>query len=176
MAEPESTPRVVFQGRKISLALKQIRLRDGTLAEREVVQHRGAVALVPMVCDDCVCLVRNHRHALDKTLLEVPAGTIDPGEAPEATAARELQEETGYKAGQIELVGQWWVAPGWATERMFLFRCTDLEPGPTAHTADERIEAVLTSWHEALQMIDDGRIEDGKSIAALLICDRLRQR
>jgi ADP-ribose pyrophosphatase len=167
---------VVFKGRKISLALQAIRLRDGTAAEREVVVHPGAVALVPMVDADHVCLVRNHRYALDKTLLEVPAGTIEPGEAPELTAARELQEETGYAAGRIEQVGQWWVAPGWATERMFLFRCDQLQPGPTAHTLDERLEPLLVSWQEALEMIDDGRIEDGKSIAALLICDRLRQR
>jgi ADP-ribose pyrophosphatase len=176
MPEPAPVRRVVFKGRKIALALQAIRLRDGTVAEREVVVHPGAVALVPMVDADHVCLVRNHRYALDKTLLELPAGTIEPGEAPELTAARELQEETGYTAGRIERVGQWWVAPGWATERMFLFLCDQLQPGPTAHTPDERLEPLLVSWHEALEMIDDGRIEDGKSIAALLICDRMRQR
>jgi ADP-ribose pyrophosphatase len=166
--------RLIFRGRKIDLALQTVALRDGTRAEREVVLHRGAVALVPMVDPDHVCLVRNDRYAIGATLLEVPAGTIDPGEMPEVTAARELREETGYTAGRIAKVGEWWVAPGWATERMFVFLCTELLPGPTAHRPDENLQAVTVAWQDALAMIDDGRIQDGKSIAALLICERLR--
>ena len=81
--------------------MQPVALADGTIAEREVVVHRGAVALVPMVDRDHVCLVENERYAVGKTLLEVPAGTIDPGESPDQTAARELAEETGYRAGRI---------------------------------------------------------------------------
>ena len=130
---PDSPPerRVIYQGRKIDLALQAVRLSDGSTAEREVVVHRGAVALVPMVDAEHVCLVRNRRYAVDATLLEVPAGTIDRGESPDETAARELTEETGYRAGRIVRVAEWFVSPGVMSERMFLYLCHELTPGPT---------------------------------------------
>jgi ADP-ribose pyrophosphatase len=102
-------------------------------------------------------------------LLEVPAGTLEPGEPPEVTAARELTEETGYRAGRIEPMGGWWVSPGVMNERMYLYRCTDLTPGPAAHQPDERLEPVIVSWGEALAMVRDGRIDDAKTMLALLI-------
>src|SRR6185312_9027094 len=126
--------------------------------EREVVLHRGAVALVPMVDEDRVCLVRNDRYAVGKTLLEVPAGTIDPGESPDATAGRELAEETGYVAGRIVRLREWWVSPGVMSERMYLYLCTDLRAGPTRHQPDERLEPVVVAWDEAMAMVRDGRI------------------
>lgn len=152
-----------------------VTLADGTAAEREVIIHRGAVALVPMVDDEHVCLVRNHRYTIGKTLLEVPAGTIDEGESPEQTAMRELQEETGYRAGSIRRLRDWYVSPGVMTERMYLFLCEDLEAGIAHLELDERLETSVVPWNEALAMIDDGRIEDAKTILALMICDRLRR-
>jgi ADP-ribose pyrophosphatase len=159
---------------KIDLALQTVALGDGTTIEREVVVHRGAVALVPLLDASRVCLVRNHRHAIGKTLLEVPAGTIDEGESPDQTAARELAEETGFRAGRITPVRDWYVSPGVMTERMFLYRCEDLVPGPTDHQAGERLETVILPWDDALAMAHDGRIQDAKTLLALLICDRLR--
>lgn len=174
MSELSAARRVIFRGRKIDLALQSVRLADGATEEREVVLHRGAVALVPMVDDDHVCLVRNDRYAIGKVLLEVPAGTIDAGESPDATAARELAEETGYTAGQIVRVREWFVSPGVMNERMFLYLCTELRPGSTAHQPDERLEPVVVPWADALTMVRDGRIEDAKTLLALLLCDRLR--
>src|SRR5262249_12345100 len=101
MADHTPERRVIYRGRKIDLALQTVVLGDGSSAQREVVVHPGAVALVPMVDAGHVCLVENQRYAVGKTLLEVPAGTIDPGENPEQTAVRELGEETGYRAGRM---------------------------------------------------------------------------
>jgi len=168
--------RVIYRGRKIDLALQTIPLNDGTVAEREVVLHRGAVALLPMVDPDHVCLVKNVRYSVGKTLLEVPAGTIDVGESPEATAPRELREETGYIAGRITKLSEWWVSPGVMNERMYLYLCEDLTPGETHLEADEQLESVVVAWDEALKMVEDGRIDDAKSILAILIGDRLRRK
>jgi ADP-ribose pyrophosphatase len=166
--------RLLYRGSKIDLALQEVRLGDGTLAEREVVLHRGAVALVPMVDRDHVCLIRNHRYAIGERLLEVPAGTIDQGEAPIETARRELQEETGYVATEIRFVRAWYVSPGVFTERMWLFLCEGLEPGTMDHQPDENIEVAVTPWQDALAMVADGRIVDAKTMLSLMICDRLR--
>jgi ADP-ribose pyrophosphatase len=166
--------RILFRGRKIDLALQQVALRDGTVAERELVLHRGAVALVPMVDNEHVCLVRNRRYSVDRTLLEVPAGTIDPGESPDQTAERELREETGYQAGRIRRIQEWYVSPGVMNERMYLYLCEDLRPGPVLPELDEDLETVILPWEEAMAMTIDGRIEDAKTLLALLICDRLR--
>ena len=178
MAEDRSETtgrRVIYRGRKIDLALQPVRLADGTSKDREVVVHRGAVALVPMVDADHVCLVRNARYAVGSTLIEVPAGTLDPGESPDATAVRELAEETGYRAGRLTRLAEWYVSPGVFTERMFLYLCEDLQPGPTEHQPDEDLEPMVVAWDEAVRMVHDGRIQDAKSMLAILLCDRRRR-
>jgi ADP-ribose pyrophosphatase len=167
---------VIYRGLKIDLALQSVALSDGTHADREVIVHRGAVALVPMVDDAHICLIENRRYTVGKTLLEVPAGTIDEGESPEQTAGRELQEETGFRAGRMRLIREWYVAPGVLTERMYLFLCEDLEPGTARLELDEQLKPVIVPWDQALAMIDDGRIEDAKTMLALSICDRLRKK
>jgi ADP-ribose pyrophosphatase len=167
--------RVIYRGRKIELALQPVRLADGTVKDREVVIHRGAVALVPMVDADHVCLLRNFRYSANTTLVEVPAGTIDEGETPDSTAPRELAEETGYRAGRLTKLAEWWVSPGVFTERMYLYLCEDLTPGPTEHQPDEHIEPLVVAWDEAVRMACDGRIQDAKTIVSLLLCDRLRR-
>ena len=127
-----------------------------------------------MVDADHVCLIENHRYSVGRTLIEVPAGTIDPGESPDVTAARELAEETGYHAGRIDRVAEWYVSPGVMTERMYLYVCNDLRPGPTDHQPDEQLRPLVVAWSEALEWVRSGRIEDAKTMLALLFCDRLR--
>lgn len=173
-ARPER--RVIYRGKKIDLALQPVRLSDGSFKDREVVVHRGAVSLVPMVDADHVCLLKNERYSVGQTLIEVPAGTIDPGETPDTTAPRELAEETGYRAGRITRVAEWWVSPGVFTERMYLYLCEDLTPGPTEHQPDENLVPMVVPWDEAVAMAYDGRIDDAKTIVSLLLCDRLRRR
>ncbi len=178
MSDANSTPerRVIYQGRKIDLALQPVKLSDGSIADREVVVHRGAVALLPLVDADHVCLLKNYRYTVGKTLWEVPAGTIDAGETPDETAPRELTEETGYIAGKVTKLTDWLVSPGVMTERMYLYVCEDLRPGQVAHQPDENLEPVVVTWSEAVKMVDDGRIEDAKSMLAILLWDRKRSK
>jgi ADP-ribose pyrophosphatase len=166
---------VIFRGRKIDLALQTVRLANGSDAEREVVVHPGAVALLVVVDADHICLVENERYAVGETLLEVPAGTLDPGESPEVTAARELKEETGYTAGRITRLAEWFVSPGVLNERMYLYLCENLQAGAPEHQPDERLKPVVVTWDEAVEMVSDGRIHDAKSMLAILIGDRRRR-
>lgn len=170
-----SSRRVIYQGKKIEVALDTLTLADGSTAEREVVLHRGAVALVPMVDANHVCLVRNVRYAVRETLWEVPAGTIDAGEHPDSTAARELIEETGYQAERITKLREWFVSPGVMSEVMHLYLCEELSEVGSKLELDENLEPVVLPWEEAMAMVWDGRIRDAKSILALLIVDQVRK-
>jgi len=166
--------RVIYTGKKIDLVLDTLTLSDGTTAEREVVVHRGAVALVPMVDADHVCLVRNVRYAVRTTLWEVPAGTIDPYENPDVTAARELIEETGFRAAKITKLREWYVSPGVMSEVMYLYLCQELTPVGANLELDENLEPHVVAWSEAMAMVRDGRIQDAKTMLALMLVDELR--
>lgn len=170
----ESNQRVIYRGRKIDLALRSIVRNDGETVDREVVLHRGAVVLLPMLDGDRLCLVENHRYAINETLLELPAGTIDPGESADSTAPRELREETGYSAGSIRRIADWYVSPGVLNERMYLYLCGSLVPGATEHQPDETLTPVIVTWDDALAMVADGRINDAKSMLGIMLGQRYR--
>jgi ADP-ribose pyrophosphatase len=148
---------------------------SGQTITRETIQHPGAVVVVPLLHDGRVCLLRNYRLAINATLVELPAGTLEPGEPAEITARRELAEETGFNAACIEPLAEMFMSPGILNERMHVFVATDLAAGAPALEAGEEIETLVVSWDEALAMIDDGRIQDAKTIAALLLFDRRRR-
>ena len=152
------------------------RLGDGSTRPREVVLHPGAVVILPMVGADKVCLIRNFRIAVDETLWELPAGTLEAGEDPAETARRELIEETGFRAEKIEKLAEFYMSPGMLHERMHLFLATGLTDGPMALEAGEEIERQVMSWDEAMGMVDSGEIHDAKTLAGLLMYDRLRRR
>ena len=151
-------------------------LPDGKPHSREVVVHPGAVVILPLLDDGRVCLIRNQRIAVGQELIELPAGTIDPGEDPLETARRELVEETGYQAEHWQRLHEFWMSPGILNERMHLFLATGLQPGPAAPEAGEQIRTLLVPWAEALALVDSGQIRDGKTLAGLLYYDRLCQR
>jgi ADP-ribose pyrophosphatase len=143
---------------------------------RQVVRHPGAVAILPLVDDDHVCLIRNFRVAVETTLLEIPAGTLEPNEPPEHTAARELIEETGYIAGRLDKLHSFLLSPGILDERMHLFVARDLKLGPTARQEGEDIENLVVTWQEAMALVERGEIQDAKSLVGLLWWDRVRNR
>jgi ADP-ribose pyrophosphatase len=147
--------------------------RDGSVHARDTVQHPGAVAILPILDDGRVCLIQNFRIAVGKTLIELPAGTLEPGEQPDHTAARELAEETGYVASTIEALREFTMSPGILNERMHLFLARGLRPGPTAREAGETIQNFEVPWAEAMRMVDEGQIEDAKTLVGLLFYDRL---
>ncbi len=172
MAERTVTSRTGFSGRLLRLRVDTVALDDGRQTTREVVEHPGAVAMLPWD-GERVALVRQWRHATGRALLEVPAGTREPGEEPLVTAKRELAEE-------VELAADAWVrgpafftAPGFCTEHLTVFLATGLrEAAGAGHDPDEEIEVVRMTLGDALAAIDSGAIEDGKSIAALLWLSR----
>jgi ADP-ribose pyrophosphatase len=168
-SEPETvlvTPRFTVQ--------KHALPQDPTPLVRYSIQHPGAVAMVPLVDANHVCLIRNHRIAVDRTLIELPAGTLEPPEPVDQTARRELQEETGYRAGRWLPLGSLRMSPGILNEQVHLFVAQDLTPGPPAREAGEAIDNLVVPWDEAIAMVLRGEIEDAKSVAALLLWDRLR--
>jgi ADP-ribose pyrophosphatase len=128
-----------------------------------------------MVDDDHVCLIRNYRVAVGKTLIELPAGTLEPGEQPAVTAGRELIEETGFRAARIEKLREFTMSPGILNERMYLYLAADLTPGAMALEAGEQIETLVTSWDEAMRMVFDGTIEDAKTLVGLMHYDVMRR-
>lgn len=159
----------VFDGRLIALRKDTVRLPNGRESTREVVVHPGAVAIVPMLDDRKVVLVSQYRHAVGKTLMEIPAGTLHPDEKPEDCALRELREETGYIAGRLEKLLSLYLAPGYSTELIHLFLAEDLRPAKSETDEDEFIELVVVPLDEAVVKILEGEIQDAKTVAALLL-------
>lgn len=147
----------------------------GGVRVRDVVEHPGSVVVVPLVSEDEVCLIEVVRVAVGQTLLELPAGTLDREEPLAEAAARELAEETGYRAARIEPAGCFWMSPGILRERMHLFVATGLVPGSQELEPGEQIRIRPVAWREAVAMCLDGRIEDAKTIAGLLLLDARRR-
>jgi ADP-ribose pyrophosphatase len=156
-----------WQGRLIAVRVDQVRLASGRTAGREVVEHPGAVGILAWD-GSRVALVRQWRHAVGGNLLEIPAGTLDPGERPLATARRELAEECALSAASWVAGPSFYTAPGFCTERLSLFLATDLSEASVDAPEDEDLELSWLSLPDALAAIDSGEIVDAKSIAGLL--------
>jgi ADP-ribose pyrophosphatase len=158
----------IYDGHIVKLDVLDVRSPDGAVRKRELVRHPGAVALVALDETGKVLLVRQFRVAAGRVLVEIPAGTLDPDETPEVCAMRELQEETGFKPGQLEYLGGFFVAPGYTTEYIHLYLATELSESRLPGDDDEFIEVERVPLAEALAMIERGEIVDGKSIIGLL--------
>jgi ADP-ribose pyrophosphatase len=157
----------LFTSRIFKVVKKMITGRSGVSLERHIVVHPGAVVMLPVLDDDRIVLIRQHRVAVDETLIELPAGTLEPNELPIATARRELIEETGYIAKTMTLMATFFTSPGFVQEKMYLFKATGLISGPTAMEDGEKIETLIVDLPQALKMITDGEIKDAKTIIGL---------
>jgi ADP-ribose pyrophosphatase len=160
--------RTEFEGRLVSLRVDEVELADGTRTTREVVDHPGAVAIVPFLPDGRVVLIRQHRHAAGQVLWELPAGILEPGESPEQCAHRELAEEIGYAAGDMRLMFATHLSPGCSTEIIHIFVAGDLRPVSASGDPDERIEPVVMSLQEAVEMVRGGEPLSASAICGLL--------
>ena len=153
---------------RIDVSRERVRLPGGRETELDIVRHPGAAAVVPFLDEDHVLLIRQYRHAAGGTILEVPAGKLDPGETPESCAMRELEEEAGRQAGRLEKLGWIFTTPGFTDEVIHLFAAYELVPVPTRHEPDEVIELVPMPFAEALELVWRGELTDAKSALALL--------
>ncbi len=169
-------PETLLETRRFRVVRHSYRTRDGSEHQRETVMHPGAVMILPLVDDDHVCLIRNYRVSVDQTLIELPAGTLEPGEDPRIAAERELEEETGYRARSIERLHEFYMSPGILSERMHVYLAKGLEKGEQDLDSGEQIDNLVVTWEEALAMTQDGRIQDAKSLAGLLYYELVRQR
>ncbi|MEW6031318.1 MAG: NUDIX hydrolase [Bacillota bacterium] len=174
--------RAVFRGRLVGLRVDEVRvLPEGRAASREIVEHPGAVAVVPVTTEGEVVLVRQYRYAAGEELLEIPAGTLEPGEEPAACAVRELREETGRSAAALEPLGSLFSSPGFCDEVIHLFLARLEDPGDEASAngergaynyatdEDERLEVVVLSLERAVGLARDGRLRDAKTVAGLCL-------
>ena len=170
--------RPIHRGRVVDLAMDTVRFPDGSTGELELIRHSGAAAVVPIIdesdpADPVLLVLKQFRYAAGGELYEVPAGRPDSDSEPwEVCARRELEEETGYRAGSLEYLTAIWTTPGFTDEKIHLFLARDLTEGKVATDADEFLSVVRMPLSEALQRIDRGEITDAKSICALSIAAR----
>jgi ADP-ribose pyrophosphatase len=165
----------VYRGKILDLSRSRFNSEAKGVVEIEVVHHNGGAGTLPLFDDGSIALVRQWRYPLGRYSLEIAAGRIELGHTPEETAARELEEELGYRAKELRKLGEFFIAPGYCEERLFVYLATGLEPCPQKLDDDEEIEAVRMPFADALARVRSGEIDDAKSIITLLLAAPLIQ-
>jgi ADP-ribose pyrophosphatase len=160
---------IIYHGRAFDVRRDQVRLPDGQIVHMDIVDHVGAVTLIPVDDQGRIWFVRQYRQAAGETLLELPAGMIEVGERPETCARREIREEIGMAAGKIQKIGEYFLAPGYSTEFMHVYLATDLHPDPLPGDVDEFLSVEAISIEQAFLMAENGEIRDAKTLATLLL-------
>ncbi len=164
--------RRIYEGRIVNLREDTVELDDGRRALREVVEHADVVAIIPLDEAGRVVMVRQYRLPVAQVLLEVPAGGVEPGESVEEAAQRELQEETGQRAGRLQPLGGFYVSPGYCSEFIHVLLATDLAESAAEADPDEQITVERVPLAEALRLVESGAVRDSKSIIGLLLAAR----
>jgi ADP-ribose pyrophosphatase len=162
----------LYRGRAFNLRVDEVEYGPGRSTKLEIVEHTGAVTMLPLDQANHVWFIRQYRHAVGDFLLELPAGTLDPGEDPAVGAARELQEEIGMQPGRLERLLGFWLAPGYSTEFMHVFLATDLTPSRLAQDEDEVIHVEKVPLARAVALAQSGELRDSKSLVSILAAGR----
>jgi len=168
LIEKTLSSQLIFDGRAVKLRVDTVQMADGRQTTREIVEHSDCIAVVAIDADNNALLVKQFRKPVEKELLEIPAGGINPGEDPEAAVQRELREETGYLPQKLERLGGFYSAPGYCSEYLYLYLATDLIPSQLFAEDTEEISLVRVPMVQILSLIASGSICDAKSIAGLL--------
>lgn len=161
----------LFEGNIINLRRDTVILPNGKQATREVVEHPGAVAIVPIADDGRIILVRQYRHSTGKLLLEIPAGKLDKGEQPDACARRELEEETGYRAGNLRRLASVFTTPGFSDEIIHIYLATGLTASKQHTDEDEFLDVEMYSRDQIREMLAQGELQDAKTALGLLLAE-----
>ena len=159
---------IIFQGKIFEIKKDKVLLENGNEARRDIIVHKGACCAVPITKEGKIILVNQYRHAVGDFLLEIPGGCLETGENPKDCIYRELQEEIGYKPGNIEYIFKMYSTPGYSTEGLFCYICSDLEKSSLPCDEDENIEIIELSFDEFNQYLKEDKIKDGKTIACCL--------
>ena len=164
----------IYEGRIINLRVDKVTVQNGT-STREIVEHNGGSVIAAVTNDNKIVMVRQFRKPFDKAILEVPAGKLDGDEDPAEAALRELSEETGYTAGKLEKLNEFYPSVGYTTEVLHIYLATELTPGATHPDENEVLEVLEMDLEDVYGMIMDGKIHDGKTIAAVMMArEKLR--
>jgi ADP-ribose pyrophosphatase len=175
MKEKTLNSKYIYKGKILNLRVDKVVLANGKKTTREIIEHYGAVAILPLIDEDKFLLVRQFRKSVERTLLEIPAGRIEKGEKIKECARRELTEETGYKAGNLTRLASVCLAPGYSSEIIHIFLAKDLKKGNPNPDDDEFIQNVILRKKDALNKIISGKINDSKTIIAIMLYFQLEK-
>lgn len=159
----------LYEGKILNLRVDTVEIPGKKYSKREIIEVSGAAAIVPVLEDGKVVLIKQYRKPMDKVIYEIPAGKLEPGEEPRECAVRELREETGYTSGKMTYLNEIFPSPGYVNEKIHLFVATDLRPGETEFDETESIESESFTFEELHKMIDRGVISDAKTIIGIFM-------
>jgi ADP-ribose pyrophosphatase len=169
MTEERISSRPVYDGRVVRLRVDTVRTADGSETTREIIEHEPVIAVIPLDDEERLLMVKQYRSPVEKELLEIPAGGIEPGEEPADAVIREMQEETGYRPGKLVPLGGFYSTPGFTDEYLHIFLATELVPGRLYAEDTDEIEVVRVPLADIPELTVTGRIEDSKTLAALIL-------
>lgn len=166
----------IYEGKLLNLRVDTVEIPDKRYSKREIVEHPGGVAVIPITKDNSIILVKQYRKAVEKFLLEIPAGKLEINEEPRETAIRELKEETGFTANKVEYLLEFYTSPGFSNEKIYLFLATDLIEGEATPDTGEFVDIEKYNINDLIKMVERGEIIDSKTIIAINLAKKYLDR